>query len=146
MIHGVSVITRTFATPGLPGRLTNRSWLGADMRVSAIEMEGFVWDSALLPRPPSDGRAYVVLPLEGPVRVLAAGVVVGPGEGVVFPSVDASFDERVVIFPRHRAVALRVDRCLVRLPSRFASFALDVAVVERVQPAVSSRTGFAGPI
>ncbi len=146
MIRSVSVITRTIAPPGLPGRLTNHSWLGAEMRVSAMDMEGFVWDSAFLPRPPSDGRAYVVLPVEGPVRVLAAGVVVGPGAGVVFPSVDASFDERVVIFPRHRAVALRVERHLVRLPPRLATFPVDLDVVERVYGAVSSANAFAEPI
>lgn len=129
----MSIITRNISSPELAGaRLLNRSWLGVEMRVSAIEMGGFVWDSALLPRPSGEGRAYVVLPLEGSVRLLARGVRVSPGEGVVFPSFAASFDERVVIFPRHRAIALRVERARARFEPPFGVFPVDVDIALRL--------------
>jgi hypothetical protein len=117
-----SFIERAFAPNALPGRLVNRSWLGANARASAIEMEGFAWDSAVLPRPPDDGRAYLVLPLVGAIHLVERGWVVRPGQAVLFASARASFDERVVIFSPHRALALRIERSLIataRLPHVF---------------------------
>ncbi len=109
-----SFLVRAFAPRGVPGRIVNQSWLGARVRASAVTMDGFLWDGDALPRPPEDHRAYFVLPVVGDVHVLARGIVARPGQAVVFGSAAASFDESVVVASPHRALALRIDRALVR--------------------------------
>lgn len=132
----MTIIERIFAPRGTGARLANRSWLGARMRASAIAVDGFTWDGATLPRPPEDGRAYLVFPIEGVVHLVDAGCAVALGSGVVFASNAASFDERVVILAPHRSLALRIDRALVRAPRRGEPFVADRHAVLSVYDAI----------
>ena len=54
-------IAREFAPRTLPGLIRNRSWVHPLVRVSAVTMSAFLFDSARLPVCPPDDRAYVYL-------------------------------------------------------------------------------------
>ena len=106
---GVPILERCFAPRVLPGAIRNRSWVHPLVRASAIEVDGFLWDTADLPRPGADERPYAYLVVSGRCALARSGVVLSAGEAVWLPSYAGSFDEGTVSTGApHRAIALRV--------------------------------------
>jgi hypothetical protein len=113
----VPFLRRTFEPQLIEGSLVNRSWLQPLVRLSAIDSAGFTWcpERGSLPRPEEDDRVYVHLVVAGRLHRLSTGEVLEPGSGLVTSSYRAAFEEDALAFVgAHRAVALRLDRRLVR--------------------------------
>ncbi len=106
-------MSRLFAPDGLPVSLANNSWLTLSRRVSAITMQGLVWDASLIPAPREDARAFAYAVVEGQLH-LPDGTL-GEGEVGLFPSFAAIHRVGAVATGArggngtHRAVALRYD-------------------------------------
>ena len=106
-------MSRLFAPDGLPVSLANVSWLTPTRRVSAITMQGLVWDGSLIPAPRADARAFAYAVVEGQLHLPEA--TLGEGEVALFPSFTAIHRAGAVATGAragkgtHRAVALRFD-------------------------------------
>lgn len=116
-------IHRAFAPAGVGGVLSNRSWLHARARLSAIDCDGFVWNPARgnLPTPTNDGRVYVHWVVSGRAHVLDKGVVLTAGDAWVADSYRNVFEaggSMLAFSGAHRAIAFRIDGALVGSEAR----------------------------
>lgn len=123
MLH----VRRSFAAPELGFRLDSHLALAPRYRATAARVDGdVVFDGALVPREPRTGRTYVYIVLEGDLHVRGGDAHVPPRHLAWAESRAAVFeDARAYHIGAFRALALHVDRELLRPPPRLAVVPLD---------------------
>ncbi|MFO0547003.1 MAG: hypothetical protein U0271_01380 [Polyangiaceae bacterium] len=128
-----------FAPVGLPGRLSNRSWLHPLARLSAIESVGFTWNPTAghLPLPNEDDRLYVHVVVAGRAVLLPTGEILEPGQALVARSFREASEVQALAFAgEHRALALRLDASLVGFDA-LGTLSLPLAPVEELHARIT---------